>query len=943
MDRLPSLLSGRACAAALLASACARGRIVSAPMSMVPARGVASSPPGGLPPPSTSPRTAALLRQLAETNAGRPSPAQQPRAQAAPSPPTSAPKAAAPFSPTSALGASLTAQPSLPSLLRRFMAARAECDFLTATLVLARAAALWRPSGGGPDEGAILLRGEAGLALLSDLHGWLVRGPPSAPQGNGGGGSPGGAGARGAAAGAHDPRVLASLLHSLAKLQGAVRNGKLLAAATERLVPSLGELPPRPLAMAAWALARTGRREPALFRTVAGLLTTGVCASWPKWTPQGGSGPPAEAERGGRAAAAAAAARAAREGSPFAPSDLALLATAFATAGAFDAKAHSALAHFAAPLLEHFPQSSLISLAWACSSSLRQAQRGQGGTEDQDSRLRFLFETAEEVNLRLSIAVEKEAQMPGRPRPAAAPLEPDALEKSHLAAVAATRARNSDSASWNALEDEGAEGGDSSLAASSRNEPMSPRALATVLHAFGSAGLRVPHLLGTTARFILSAPSSPQRRGAHRGLLSSSSFLTTVDSESLARIAWAFARARYSTPASQALWEGVVTEAAARTAAATAQGGTKGSSSAHGTRPAHIATWCWAATSASVPARPLLRAALAYAGPHAASFSVPALAQLLWAAAVQGEYGAEPGDVRAILEHVLAVAELKQRGAGAGSGASANPGASSGRGSSLEGWDPDAVAASLLLAPGDAGSGGASGVRKAQAQLYTAVVGLRLDKLGGPASAGASVHHGWGEAADTVPAAVLPVWRAALLHEEPRVSRLQEDVSRSLSSAKIEHVLEHVTEHGLVCDILVPPPKKAGVRGGVRGLVIEVQGPAHFARGLDVAQALRRDASGSVSFTPRDMVVLRDGGAGAWGDAAGDRAASPSPTLSSDLAGHLRPSLRTYAKTRWLRAAGYEVVAVSFAEWATAPSSQEKLELLHGKGLPVPERMLSWG
>ena len=53
-------------------------------------------------------------------------------------------------------------------------------------------------------------------------------------------------------------------------------------------------------------------------------------------------------------------------------------------------------------------------------------------------------------------------------------------------------------------------------------------------------------------------------------------------------------------------------------------------------RPHQIATLCWAATHASVRCRPLVHRALLRLGLRPADFSVPAIAQLVWAAAVQG-------------------------------------------------------------------------------------------------------------------------------------------------------------------------------------------------------------------------------------------------------------------------------------------------------------------
>jgi hypothetical protein len=211
-----------------------------------------------------------------------------------------------------------------------------------------------------------------------------------------------------------------------------------------------------------------------------------------------------------------------------------------------------------------------------------------------------------------------------------------------------------------------------------------------------------------------------------------------------------------------------------------------------------------------------------------------------------------------------------------------------------------------------------------------------------------------------VPPALLAVWRAAYAASEPRVSRLQGDVARVLGRAGVPHALEHAGPEGLLVDVFVPPPPVAaggagdrgadadeGAAGGAgKGIALEVNGPPHFTAGADLAQGLTTGIGGGGarptlphSFTGVAMGLMGQGDALSDDSWASSSAAERGPDGAAVPA--LVPTLRTRAKGRWLTAAGYRRVTVDFREWAAHPSTEERLELLAAKGLPVPQHLLS--
>ena len=186
-------------------------------------------------------------------------------------------------------------------------------------------------------------------------------------------------------------------------------------------------------------------------------------------------------------------------------------------------------------------------------------------------------------------------------------------------------------------------------------------------------------------------------------------------------------------------------------------------------------------------------------------------------------------------------------------------------------------------------------------------------------------------------------WKAALAGAT-RSSRLHADVSRVLTAAGLQHSSEVTTPDGLVVDILLGSDELVNlvesktVLPSQRVVIIEVQGPSHFTRGLDTAAALTSLASVMHRGAPvlaMDALLARGPGDDSiplslGGDA--DAAAAAATVLV--------PTLRTRAKRNWLTLAGFKIFEINFAEWASRASTQEKMELLHEKGVPIDDKYL---
>lgn len=787
-----------------------------------------------------------------------------------------------------------------------------------------------------------------------------------------------------------DTRVLASTLHSLAKLgahtaraAAIVRNAApgtagpaatATLAARRRIIGSLAsmcfdacerrlpQLPPRALAMVAYAGARLGLADVAFMRrvsdlTVSGVVPDSVTASWPPHIPPGS---PLASRRAFT--------------SPFEMSEAAMLATAYAQLAAPSVRARKAaggdksagsvsggpmlvpiqrLTASLLPLLPYAPHSLLATLAWCMDAAKAPLPV-------------FQMALASEVALRASAAV---AAAGGGPSPgeraeggaARGEGDDDASAAEYQRKMAKMFSPVLSSAQGGSDGDDGASSAASASAAGVKPGDLSPRSLGIVLKSYASLGASSPQLFtSATAYFLrLLRSTSIGHSGSGSGGGSAKpawSPPSPVDGELVSTLAWSLAKARHEDASTPALWasvrEAVTVQVAAQAggggAPESAPGATAPAARIARLRPHQVATVLWALTSASVPAPRLAASALAsLTSGRVASYTLPALAQLLWACAVQGvaPSPALAPSFRAAFEHVADLMALQTQKAqgGAGAGADSRGAAQAAEdndeddeidvaaepsgpsqpalpSSSPSSRDADTLAASLH-APAPHGSG----VAKVQGQLYTAWLALRLElnsqqRQQGAQRDGASLQ----AALDAVPAHLLPVWRAAASSSPTHGGRFHSDVVGVLTRVGLRADSEALTPEGLSVDALLTLLPAASPGGGApRRIVIEVQGPTHYVGGGATAAAGRLARAGSTVF---------DGDEDDDGDARGPASAP----------GKLVPTLKTRAKLRWLAAAGYEVVTVNWREWERAPSTQERAELLAGKGVPVPREHLSW-
>ena len=683
-----------------------------------------------------------------------------------------------------------------------------------------------------------------------------------------------------------DPKLLGSLLYALTKLESA----------DSAHVRALGRalLPPARAALAERAEKEKGPTALKL-RTVA-MLSFGVAHF------VGSSG----AKEGASAAWARATVRAlgAAPRAGVAPEDIGMIASALATARAVDASTIRVLAAVAPPrALATFPHAAIVSLSMAASASLvLERERGS------DETLAFCFSIAEEMSVRLAIARET-ALDDGRGGGSGARGRGDGVDLRGLdgvnaetrAAIARARSRSADAETG-----ESSSSQYSSAVTAARSAPLSPRAVVKVLNAFTVARLRPPQLFGAAALYL------PLR-------------MSEVPAPTVAQAAWTFARSRFESAATPAFWAAAVERAVDALAARDMRGG-------------DVGTVAWATTMASIPAGVFVSSSLAAAAAHPASFALPALAQILFATGVQRSARVEGVSTRgdaarvvAVLEHVLRRAEEHavkiERG-----------------GTPAPSTDPDAVAR-WLCCDGDNGRASAgvappaahATLERIQGQLYTAVLSFALSARGGE---GESDDAEAAAVIAAVPPRVLSKWRNTLVGM-PTPSRLHADVSRVLQRAGIAHSSEVATPEGLLIDIVLGDRPSAaavdaapfGARSAshTRPLAIEVQGPAHFTSGYEAAAAL---ISASGGARKHSLALSQP----KLSDAA---LAAAVPLVVEDCGSNrgdkhaLVPTLRTRAKRAWLLAAGYDVVEVDFLEWAEAPSTEEKMELLARKGVPI--------
>ncbi len=882
--------------------------------------GAPPPPPPPLPPPTSVPPFFNHPGRVAPTPGGVRGGGAPPRARipsplavAASAPRRSSPAPLAPapaFTPAAqaALVDALARARTVPAVLHAVAPHRGARAFYALVLALARLGGLE----GARAPGALLE--PRFVALLGELHGGLS--PESAVP----------------VTERSDPRALASILHSLGRLRGALalgppgeaesaRRARLAAlrppgrdaaataaaalahAAAAAALRDLALFPPTPLAKTAEALAALGHVEPSLFRRVSALSASGVCAAAP----------------------------ACGRGGAFSPRDVAALARAYAGAAVLEDGPWAALHRECLRALPTFGTAALVSVCAALCASLSGARGaakggGGGGAEAQGAQAaaacalvqaqeKRLFALTEELSLRLSFAAVvgggggEDAALRG--------LQTVADPAQRLALMAARLGRAGES---------GGGGGSALLRTPERAAPVPLRPLAALLHAHAAAGSCPPVLFGLACELLAApppmggSPAAGEGGDSDHGVVDVAmwggvggagappppSRLWTLDGGSLAGVAWALARSGFSGSASAAVWaqlaaaaEGAADAASTPPAGAAGSGddgfangahtrtraalealatavGARGSAVGGVTvggaarppaprlRPGDRASLLWSLTTASVRAVALAARSLEHAAAAAPAYALPAIAQLLWAAAVQGVLEDAPGAARAagVLEYVTTAA-------GAAAGAAVGDGGAP----PAAGADPDAIAPWLLRDAEPSSASLRASARIAKAQLFEVLIALRCGG-GGEGAAAATL---------ALPAGAEAAWAAAYRRSTPPPAEHVGDVLRVLRVAGLPHEAEAHASCGLRLDALLPLPGAS--------VALEAQGPASFSR------------------------------------AGGGKGSAPALTLAAA------------ARVRWIAGAGLRPVLVTAGEWADNPSTDEKCALLAAKGLPIPQHL----
>jgi hypothetical protein len=506
---------------------------------------------------------------------------------------------------------------------------------------------------------------------------------------------------------------------------------------------------------------------------------------------------------------------------------------------------------------------------------------------------------------------------------------------------------------------------------SARNERIPPplplRTLAALLRAYTTLGFRSPELFSSAAHFLgLVSASSGSDSGGSSGFralgthpgdkaVGSASgtplpleaeppdgdvaVISTTSFKVQASLAVAFSKARYADEADTPRMWAALLASATTTLALASERVVTGSSVSQQQRqrsgniePSDVAGLLHACSDASIPAARLALAALSHLSAFMGSYSLPLAARVLWAASLQDTYSA----------HVSA--EVFKRAAAAGTGSRGGDGSSKGNpGAGPDGSD---------LGPG------ARLPEVVQSQLYMAWLGLALE--------GAGPRPEIDRALGAVPPPLLGAWRSAYAHSERDFhasSRLHGDVSRLLSLAAVHHESEVLLPEGFRVDVVVPaasttlrlnPTRRTPLPAQGHGqqqphqdvVVLEVNGPSHYAPRVQGAGTLAFSQTSPgrrspLTYRPEDTKLphVSLSSLDAFGDdqsdaGGGDALVSRGPPLV--------PSLRTRTRSRWLAAAGYPRITIDWAEWASRPSTEERLELLADKGILVPRHLLSY-
>ena len=592
--------------------------------------------------------------------------------------------------------------------------------------------------------------------------------------------------------------------------------------------------------------------------------------------------------------------------SAFSPSDVAKIATALTVSGYGSPRAVAALAAHATPsALGAYNYSQMLALT-ECACITHRAERGMAElaaatsksykspttTIELDARMALLFATAEEFSLRLVIA--------GAPRINGVPVEEPAWGE-----------KESSFSDLRGLEDVGNPVLRAALARSRATRPrfstmqthervdsISATYAVSFLHWFSLIGLCPPQLFGGVTRFLAETDGGVGSKEG--GAISPSPRLRLLSSASLSMVASAVAFRRYEGPHTPAFWSAVLDAASTRLAAKNDRDFGMGIA----------ASLAYTMTMSSVPAAAFCAAVFDKAAAKPSAFTLHSLSKICWAAAIQGVVS--HARLAPVLAHVISLSSAEAKATNSNTRASFD--------------------ATLLL---PAGYDSTTKTKRVQGQFYTALLAL---SAGGKAP---------GAAHAVVPEAVVRAWKTAL-YRATQPSKLHTDVSRVLTAANVAHSCEVTTFDGLIVDILLGSDAAIvdveGGEGGAPGpgpgpkrLVIEVQGPSHFTLGFDVAKSLVLlarvgDGADGTPVLPLDRLLA---------SYPSDDSIPISLGSDADAAGTaLVPTLRTRAKSGWLAAAGFKTIEINFLEWAARASTQEKLELLVEKGVPIDEKYL---
>ena len=831
---------------------------------------------------------------------------------------------------------------SIPPLLNSYLGIRASAQPLTVpSLFLARAAELFDNSGA---RDATWVRSEACIKLVRDSHRYVESLSAQNKVGN------------------EELQLLPGILFSMHRLRGPF-SVLPLASLLEKsclslLLPRLGIYPPHSLAMIAVALASKGRDgfSKEKVKEISEIFF------------RPGQG-------------------------PVTPGGLALLASALSKAGVEEGDrkaqwdAYVSLARVASPLLPKFSHSAIATLCASVSttqaSTTRRSKEARGVKDTREEAcLDLLHAIGEECALRLSMAeiAASEAKEESWGKNVEDVEGNEIMNLKDLGVIRDPLQR------LDALS-QSSKNPATPIHNAQRSEILLPFTLTRILYALATASLFPPHLFSRALQYLKAPPlrtdssplsqrmpSSPphpvppSKTGSVDGDVAviqngdsvdlwcqrdaavpspphhhPTARLSTLPITELARLSWAMARAQTNGQCSLSdtadIWTLLLsrTHDSLQSSLGRRNGGRVGYPNLSGafgplettttninttTHSSHFSTIVWAATQSSAPATPVCNLALHHAAACPQAYTLQALAQLLWAAILQGalSYPGRDNDspsnlicFKRILEYILLAAEAAM---------------DSHKKGGLDPNTPSDVLASSLLLPSQSGM-----VKRVQAQLWLSLVGatgveestLSSSSTSTSTSSSSNNISSSNSLLSIVPSHVASVWKLAALEKGWIASppKFLADVSRVLGLAGLAHHVGTPSAdlsrsspwdlHGVLGMGITMPLARQEHSGP---LFLDVQGPRHF-----VNAPLQHFETTPLSRRASSLD---------WDD---------SLSHLSALSAQLLPSLSTKVRADLVAQAGCTVVPVNYAEWECRPSTDEKMELLGSKGIPIPKHL----